>query len=115
MLPETRVWTRDEMMKRVAFFKDLRGARTGLPDSHLPECDRELINVIGFQPPENEGEGGVVSPVGEDVALQSAIPITEGFNSATEHGGRLRPARQQHKRCPPTRLEVVQPDPGRNL
>ena len=80
MLPETRVWTRDEMMKRVAMFRDLSGARTGLPDSHLPECDRELINVIGFQPPENQGDADVVSPVGEDVSLQAAIPISEGFN-----------------------------------
>lgn len=80
MLPKTRVWTRDEMMKRVALFANLKGARTGLPDSHLPECDRELINVIGFQPPENDGEESVVSPVGEDVALQAAIPISEGFN-----------------------------------
>ncbi len=80
MLLETRVWTRDEMMKRVAMFRDLSGARTGLPDSHLPECDRELINVIGFQPPENQGDADVVSPVGEDVSLQAAIPISEGFN-----------------------------------
>lgn len=80
MLPETRVWTRDEMMKRVALFANLSGARTGLPDSHLPECDRELINVIGFQPPEDQDDAEVVSPVGEDVSLQAAIPISEGFN-----------------------------------
>jgi len=80
MLPETRVWTRDEMMKRVALFETLKGARTGLPDSHLPECDRELINVIGFQPPEDQDSADVVSPVGEDVSLQAAIPISEGFN-----------------------------------
>lgn len=78
MLPPTRVWTRDEMMKRVAFFKDLQGSRRGLPDSELPECERELINVIGFQPPKAEGE--VVSPVGEDAARRAAIPISEGFN-----------------------------------
>ena len=60
MLPEPRVWTREEMMKRVALFDQLRGARTGLPNSHLPECDRELINVIGFQAPENDGEESVV-------------------------------------------------------
>jgi hypothetical protein len=54
MIPAVRSWTRDEMMKRVAFFKDLKGSKTGLPDSDLPECERELINVIGFQPPDNE-------------------------------------------------------------
>lgn len=79
MLPETRVWTRDEMMKRIALFRNLKGARTGLPDSHLPECDRELINVIGFQPPE-DGDDKAVSPVGSDNALAAAIPISEGFN-----------------------------------
>ena len=81
MLPETRIWTREEMMQRVALFENLKGARTGLPDSHLPECDRELINVIGFQPPEtDEGGDAVVSPVGSDNALAAAIAISEGFN-----------------------------------
>ena len=78
MIPAVRSWTRDEMMKRVAFFKDLKGSKTGLPDSNLPECERELINVIGFQPPDNEGD--VVSPVGAAAARLSAIPISEGFN-----------------------------------
>lgn len=52
MLPEPRVWTREEMMKRVALFKDLKGNKGGLPDSHLPEAEKEIFNVIGFQPPE---------------------------------------------------------------
>src|SRR6201987_959249 len=78
MIPAVRSWTRDEMMKRVAFFKDLKGSKTGLPDSNLPECQRELINVRGFQPPDNEGD--VVSPVGSAAARLSAIPISEGFN-----------------------------------
>ena len=51
MIPAVRSWTRDEMMKRVAFFKDLMGSNIGLPDSDLPECERELINVIGFPTP----------------------------------------------------------------
>jgi hypothetical protein len=50
MIPAIRNWTCDEMMKRVAFFRDLKGSKTGLPDSDLPECERELINVIGFHP-----------------------------------------------------------------
>src|ERR1700722_19272699 len=50
MIPAVRSWTRDEMVKRVAFFKDLKGSKTGLPDSDLLECERELISVIGFQP-----------------------------------------------------------------
>jgi hypothetical protein len=60
------------------FFKDLKGSKTGLPDSDLPERERELINVIGFPPPDNEGD--VVSPVGAAAARLSAIPISEGFN-----------------------------------
>jgi quercetin dioxygenase-like cupin family protein len=82
MLPETRVRTRDEMMKRVALFKDLIGNKGGLPDSHLPEAEKEIFNVIGFQPPPSEGEGGgmVNSPVGADAARNSAIQISEGFN-----------------------------------
>ena len=80
MLPEARVWTRDEMMKRVALFSTLKGSRKGLPDSHLPECDRELINVLGFQPPKESDEAEIVSPVGSDNALAPAIPISEGFN-----------------------------------
>jgi hypothetical protein len=78
MIPAVRSWTRDEMMKRVAFFKDLKGSKTGLPDSDLPECERELINVIGFQPPDNEGD--VAWPGGAAAARLSAIPISEGFN-----------------------------------
>lgn len=45
MLPEVRVW---------AFFKDLKGFESGLPDGELPESERELINVIGFQPSSDE-------------------------------------------------------------
>lgn len=78
MIPEQRSISREAMMKRVAFFADLKGSRTGLPDSDLPECERELINVIGFQPPKDEGR--IVSPVGADASHLAAIPISEGFN-----------------------------------
>jgi hypothetical protein len=71
--------SRADMMKRVARFKNLKGSDGGLPDSHMPGCERTLINVIGFQPPKNEGEA-VTSPVGGDAARQAAIPISEGFN-----------------------------------
>ena len=74
MLPAMRNWTRDEMMKRVAFFRNLKGSKTGLPDSDLPESERELINVIGFHPP-HEGEAAV-SPVGSEAALLSATART---------------------------------------
>jgi mannose-6-phosphate isomerase-like protein (cupin superfamily) len=71
--------SRADMMKRVAFFNDLKGSDGGLPDSKMKGCVRTLYNVIGFQPPKAEG-GSVTSPVGADASRQAAIPISEGFN-----------------------------------
>jgi mannose-6-phosphate isomerase-like protein (cupin superfamily) len=71
-----RTWTRDEMMKRVARFRKLKGSDGGLPDSKLPECRRKLYAVIGFQPP----EAGKNSPVGADASTMPAISVAEGFN-----------------------------------
>ena len=78
MLPAIRNWTRDEMMNRVAFFRNLKGSKTGLPDSELAECEHELINVVGFHPPDQGATA--VSPAGSEAARLSAIPISEGFN-----------------------------------
>jgi len=74
-----RAWSRDEMMKRVARFRELKGSDGGLPDSKLPECRRKLYAVIGFQPPMQEGPA-VTSPVGADASAMPAISIAEGFN-----------------------------------
>jgi mannose-6-phosphate isomerase-like protein (cupin superfamily) len=71
-------WSREQMSKRIARFKDLKGSDGGLPDSTYPASIRTLYNVIGFQPPENEGE--VHSPVGADASRLAAIKINEGFN-----------------------------------
>ena len=76
---EIRNWSREEMMKRVARFKDLKGSDGGLPDSPLPECRRRLYAVIGFQNP-NSKEESVTSPVGDDASSMPAIAIAEGFN-----------------------------------
>lgn len=70
---------RDDMLKRVARFRTLKGYDGGLPDSDYPSAVRTLYNVIGFQPPKGEG-GAVTSPVGEDAARMAAIKISEGFN-----------------------------------
>lgn len=70
---------RSEMMKRVAFFRNLKGSDGGLPDSKMQGCIRTLYNVIGFQPPKDEG-GAVTSPVGDDAARRAAIKVSEGFN-----------------------------------
>jgi mannose-6-phosphate isomerase-like protein (cupin superfamily) len=72
---DIRNWSRDEMLQRVARFKDLKGSDGGLPDSPLPECRRKLFNVLGFQPPETGN-----SPVGANASALPAIPIAEGFN-----------------------------------
>jgi quercetin dioxygenase-like cupin family protein len=71
--------SRAEMMKRVAYFKDLKGSDGGLPDSRMPGSIRKLYNVIGFQPPKG-AEGAVTSPVGDDASRLAAIKISEGFN-----------------------------------
>ena len=78
-LRRTRV-SRKDMMKRVARFKSLKGSDGGLLDSRYPGCERTLYNVIGFQPPKNEGKGGVTSPVGSKASRLAAVKISEGFN-----------------------------------
>jgi len=76
---DIRAWSRDEMMKRVARFRTLKGSDGGLPDSKLPECRRKLYAVIGFQAP-NTDNAATTSPVGEDASAMPAISIAEGFN-----------------------------------
>ena len=77
-LPLIKV-TKEEMRKRVAYFKDLKGFDGGLPDSDYPSAKRMLYNVVGFQPPEGDSEA-VSSPVGAKAAENAAIKINEGFN-----------------------------------
>jgi mannose-6-phosphate isomerase-like protein (cupin superfamily) len=72
-------WPRNDMLKRVARFKRLKGSDGGLPDSQLPECRRKLYAVIGFQPPVTDNPSAT-SPVGEDASSMPAIAIAEGFN-----------------------------------
>jgi mannose-6-phosphate isomerase-like protein (cupin superfamily) len=75
-----RTWSREEMMKRVARFRKLKGSDGGLPDSKLPECRRKLYAVIGFQPPMEKQNTATTSPVGDDASSMPAIPIAEDFN-----------------------------------
>ena len=77
--------SREEMMKRIARFKDLKGSDGGLPDSKMPGCERTLFNVIGFQPPRGSG-GAVTSPVGDHAAQLAAIKISEGIQSRLLRG-----------------------------
>lgn len=77
-LPTRRV-TREEMLKRVALFDEIKGFDGGLPDSDHPDARRTLFNVVGFQPPEGAG-GATSSPVEASAAENAAIEISEGFN-----------------------------------
>ena len=77
-LPRSGI-AREAMLKRVARFNELRGSDGGLPDSRHPSAERQLYNVIGFQPPANSG-GAITSPVGDVAARLAAIKISEGFN-----------------------------------
>jgi mannose-6-phosphate isomerase-like protein (cupin superfamily) len=74
-----RTLSRNEMLKRVARFKKLKGSDGGLPDSPVPECRRKLYAVIGFQPPMSDN-AAATSPVGDDASAMPAIAIAEGFN-----------------------------------
>ena len=78
MLPR-KLFSREDMMKRVARFDELKGFDGGLTDSEYPSAVRTLYNVIGFQPPPSEN-GAIGSPVGKDAARHAAIKISEGFN-----------------------------------
>jgi hypothetical protein len=49
-----RVWSRTEMLKRVARFADLKGFSDGLQDSALPECEKTVLFVVGGNQPQNE-------------------------------------------------------------
>ena len=57
--------SRQEMMKRVARFKDLKGSDGGLPDSKMPGCERTLFNVIGFQPPKGSAARASLARTGK--------------------------------------------------
>src|SRR2546423_12406601 len=77
---QIRTLSREEMMKRVARFKKLKGSDGGLPDSPLPECRRKLYAVIWFQPPMERASGAATSPVREDASPMPAISSAEGCN-----------------------------------
>jgi TctA family transporter len=81
MIPAVRIWTQDEMRVRIAKFSELKGSLGGFADSYLPGCEREIMNVIGFQPPESDQR--YVSPVGADASKNAAISISEksGFRT----------------------------------
>lgn len=62
----------DEMLRRVARFKDLRPSRKAFVDSLIPGHEREIFNVIG-------------RGVTEDTSLSPAITDARDFNLTLVH------------------------------
>ena len=59
--------SKEEMLKRVAFFKDLVPSKIPLIDAVLPQYQREIFSIIG---------GGVT----EDAQVRPPIAAVEGFH-----------------------------------
>src|ERR671925_1354699 len=70
----SRVVTKDEMLKRVARFKDLTPSARPLVDAVLPQFQREIFQIIG---------GGVT----EDGAIKPPITAVEGFHLSIVKAG----------------------------
>jgi mannose-6-phosphate isomerase-like protein (cupin superfamily) len=74
--------TRDEMLKCVARFKDLRGTSSGLPDMEIDGYRRALFNVVGHHAPAAaEEDPDVYSPLG-DQARPHIHHLSPGFGLA---------------------------------
>jgi quercetin dioxygenase-like cupin family protein len=67
--------SRDEMLTRVAFFKDLREVSTGLPDMQVPGYRRSFLSVLDFGKPEKDEQ---VSPTGSDV-MPAIVESSAGY------------------------------------
>jgi mannose-6-phosphate isomerase-like protein (cupin superfamily) len=73
-----RPFTRDEILKRTAFYAELTSFSSGFSDAVVPNTHRLMSNVMGYQLPPDGGR----SPVGADAAKHAAIKVAEGFNLA---------------------------------
>lgn len=59
---------KEEILKCVARFKDLKRNEGGLPDADLEGYKRTFLNIVGFKPPEGEGAGErIFSPVPDNM------------------------------------------------
>lgn len=74
-------FTREDMLKHVARFTDLKGSDKGMPDAVLPNSYKILSNVLGFRVPDDPS---VNSPLGKD--LTPAITIAAGFGVSLIRG-----------------------------
>ncbi len=91
----SRVVTREEMLERVAVFKQLTPSARPLVDAVLPQFHREIFNIIG---------GGVT----EDASMKVPITAVEGFHlSIIKAGPRKGTGLHNH-----TTVEVFMPLTG---
>ena len=88
--------SQDEMLKRVARFKDLKPSRQAFVDSLIPGHEREIFNVIG-------------RGVTEDPSASPAIPDARDFNLTLVHA---HPEKGAALHAHPT-VEVFMPLSGR--
>lgn len=92
----SRQISRDEMLKRVARFQDLKPSRQAFVDSLIPGHEREIFNVIG-------------RGVTEDASLSPAITDARDFNVTLVHA---HPEKGAALHAHPT-VEVFMPLSGR--
>jgi uncharacterized RmlC-like cupin family protein len=65
----SRIVTKEEMLKRVAVFKQLTPSKRPLVDAVLPQFHREIFNIIG-------------KGVTEDASMKVPITAVDGFHMA---------------------------------
>ncbi len=69
---------RQAIVERVARYKELRGFSSGFDSSKVPNTERTLLNIMGYEAPKD----GSQSPVGRDAARSSPITALDPFNMA---------------------------------
>jgi mannose-6-phosphate isomerase-like protein (cupin superfamily) len=67
--------SRNEMLTRTAFFKDLREVSTGLPDMQMHGSRRSFLSVLDFAKPDKDEQ---VSPTGSDV-VPAIVESSAGY------------------------------------
>ena len=69
---------RAEVLRGLARFNEITGVSTGLPDMHLPSCQRTFYSVLGFVQPKGDEE---FSPFG-DAVVPKIDHLPAGYGAA---------------------------------
>jgi mannose-6-phosphate isomerase-like protein (cupin superfamily) len=69
---------RVQILRRVARYADLQGFSTGFDSNAVPNTERTLLNIMGYETPAD----GAQSPVGRDAAATAPIAALDPFNMA---------------------------------